>query len=123
MNKFIAIGRITNNIELKTTTSGKYVTNFGLAINRNFKNADGERESDFLNCVAFNKLAETISKYLKKGDLIGIEGSIQTRKYTDKDGNNRYATEVKIDNIDFLQPKRQDTDKKVDVDPFGDLEF
>ena len=125
MNKVFLIGRTTKSIELKTTQTGKSVVSFSIAVNRPFKNANGEKECDFLNCVAFNKLAETISHYVNKGDLIAVEGSIQTRNYTDKDGNNRYSTDIKVDNVEFLQQKKQEfTEMPNNVtDPFGDLEF
>ena len=126
MNKVVLIGRNTKDIELKTTPTGTSVSSFSIAVNRPFKNANGEKESDFINCVAFSKLAETISKYVNKGDLIGVEGRIQTRNYTDKDGNNRYATEIMVENVEFLQQKKQETPTKQnekEVDPFGDLEF
>lgn len=126
MNKVIEIGRNTKDIELKTTPNGKSVVTFSIAVKRTFKNADGEYDSDFLTCVAFGNTAETLSKYVKKGDLIGIEGRLQTRNYTDKEGNNRYATEIVVDYIEFLQPKKQETqtDEFTEVtDPFGDLPF
>ena len=129
MNKVILIGRTTKSIELKTTPQGTSIVNFVIAVNRPFKNANGEKESDFLNCVAFSKLAETLSHYVNKGDLIGIEGRIQTRNYTDKDGNNRYSTEIVVENVEFLQQKKQEqkasTFEKYEetVDPFDDLPF
>ena len=124
MNNVILIGRTTKSIELKKTTSGTSTVSFSIAVNRPFKNDNGEYESDFINCIVFGKLAETISTYVSKGDLIGVEGALRTRNYTDKDGNNRYATEVRLDNVEFLQPKKQEEKKEVEeVDPFGDLPF
>ena len=84
MNKVIIIGRNTKDIELRQTTSGTSAIEFSIAVNRAFKNAKGESEVDFFNCVAFSKLAETISRYVKKGDQVGIEGRLQTRSYTNK---------------------------------------
>lgn len=126
MNKALLIGRNTKDIELKTTTSGKSVVTFNIAVNRPYKNDSGERDCDFLNCIAFSKLAETISKYVKKGDLIGVEGRIQTRSYTDKGGNNRYSTEIMVENIEFLQSKKEKPQEEVkmeELDPFADLPF
>lgn len=126
MNKALLIGRNTKDIELKATTSGKSVVTFNIAVNRPYKNDSGERDCDFLNCIAFSKLAETISKYVKKGDLIGVEGRIQTRSYTDKGGNNRYSTEIMVENIEFLQSKKEKPQEEVkmeELDPFADLPF
>lgn len=118
MNKVILIGRTTQDIELKRMTNGDEVTTFNIAVNRSFKNANGEYDTDFFPCVAFKKLAETISRYVKKGDLVGIEGRLQARSYTDKDNIKRYVTEVIVDNIDFLQPKPK-AEPKPKTDPFG----
>ena len=123
MNKVIEIGRTTKDIEQKTTNSGKSVASFTIAVNRNFKNSNGEYESDFFNCVAYSTLAETLSRYVKKGDLVGVEGRLQTRNYTDKDGKKHYATEIIVENVEFLSPKKQETAPKKDLDPFGDLEL
>lgn len=126
MNKFITIGRTTADVELKTTQSKTYVANFSIAVKRNFKNGNGEYESDFFNCVAFGKIAEKINKYVRKGDLVGIEGRLQVRKYTDKNGNNRSATDVIVENIEFLQPRykkeEQATEEAVATDPFADVD-
>lgn len=126
MNKFIAIGRTTNDVELKTTQSKTYVVNFSIAVKRPFKKDNGEHESDFFDCVAFGKVAEKISKYVRKGDLVGIEGRLQVRKYTDKNGNHRTATDVLIENVEFLQPRyKKEEEAKEEVtketDPFADV--
>ena len=125
MNKVIMIGRTTANVELKTTTSGTSVVEFSVAVNRAFKNANGERECDFFNCVAFSKLAETISKYVKKGDQIGIEGRLQTRNYTNREGKKVYVTEIIVENIEFLQAKKQEEQQPVfaETDPFKNAQF
>ena len=98
---------------------------FSVAVNRTFKNANGERESDFFNCIAFSKLAETISKYVKKGDQVGVEGRLQTRNYTNKEGKKIYVTEIIVENVEFLQTKKQDVQntnapKFEELDPFSD---
>lgn len=103
INITILVGRLTKNIELRYTSNEKAVGNFTLAINRRFKNQNGEYETDFIDCVVFGKQAETMAQYTKKGDLIGVEGSIQKRTYEDKEGNKRYATEIMVEKITFLQ--------------------
>ena len=104
MNKTILIGRVTKNIELRNS-NGTSIASFTLAVNRNFKNSQGEYESDFINCVAFNQRADTLARYVLKGDRLGVEGRIQTRTYKDKDDKNVYVTEVIVENLEFLQPK------------------
>lgn len=108
INKFIGNGRVTKDIELKQTSNGKSAVNFTLAITRNFKNANGEYEADFIQCTAFRGTAELLSKYVKKGDAIGIEGSVRTWNYKDKDDKTVYVTEVQVENIDFLQQKKKE---------------
>lgn len=108
MNKVIIIGRNTRDIELKQTLSGSSAIEFSIAVKRAFKNANGEVESDFFNCISYGKLAETISRYVKKGDQIGIEGRLQTRNYTNREGNKVYVTEIIVENCEFLQSKKQE---------------
>ena len=106
-NLVVLTGRLTSDPELKTTPSGVSVTSFSIAVNRNYK-AGEEQETDFINIVAWRQKAEFISKYFKKGSMIGIEGSIQTRKYQDSNGNNRTAFEVVVNNAQFVESKRND---------------
>ena len=113
MNKVILIGRVTKDIELKTTTSGKSVATFTLAVNRDYKNADGNYDADFINCVAYEQRAETISKYVRKGDKFGVIGKINTRTYDRQDGSKAYITEVIVESFEFLESKK---DKSVDVE-------
>lgn len=108
MNKTINIGRITADPVLRHTPTGVPVLNFTLAVNRKYKNADGNFETDFINFVAFYKAAELISDYVKKGDLLGIIGAIQTRNYEGQDGKKVYVTEVVVDEVHFLQQKRNE---------------
>ena len=103
-NLVVLTGRLTADPELKTTQSGLSVTSFSIAVDRRFRSGE-ERQTDFINIVAWRQQAEFVAKYFKKGNLIGIQGSIQTRKYTDKNGNNRTAFEV-ADNIQFVESKR-----------------
>ena len=127
MNKVILIGRNTKDIELRQLTSGASAIEFSIAVNRSFKNTNGENETDFFNCVAFSKLAETISRYVKKGDQIAIEGRLQTRNYTNREGKKVYVTEIIVENCEFLQGKKQEEPKQThfeEIDPFNtDLPF
>lgn len=106
-NKVILGGRLTADPELKQTTSGIPVCTFSVAVNRAYqsKTADGQRETDFINCVAWRQRAEHISRFFRKGSSICIVGQLQTRKYTDKDGNNRTATDVMVDDTYFVDSK------------------
>ena len=104
-NLVVLTGRLTADPELKTTQSGLSVTSFSIAVDRRFRSGE-ERQTDFINIVALRQHAEFVAKYFKNGNLIGIQGSIQTRKYTDKNGNNRTAFEVVADNIQFVESKR-----------------
>lgn len=122
MNKVILIGNNTKDIELRQTTSGTSVAEFSIAVKRTFK-TNGEYESDFFNCIAYNKLAETISKYVKKGDRIGVEGRLQTRNYTNREGKKVYVTEIVVENVEFLQTKKQGEPKFVELNPDDDIPF
>ena len=105
MNKVILIGRLTRDPEMRTTTSGVSSTTFTLAVNRNFTNQNGEREADFIDCVAWRRQAENIAKYCTKGTQVAVDGRIQTRSYDAPDGTKRYVTEVIADNVTFLGAK------------------
>ena len=104
-NLVVLTGRLTADPELKTTANGISVTTFSIAVDRRYRSGE-ERQTDFINIVAWRQSAEFITKYFKKGNLIGIEGSIQTRRYTDKSGNNRTAFEVVASNAQFVESKR-----------------
>lgn len=106
MNKVILIGRLTRDPELRYTGSNTPVATFSLAVNRSFTNQNGEREADFINCVVWRKLAETVKNYLSQGSQVAVEGRIQTRSYDDQNGQRRYVTEVVVENIDFVGTKR-----------------
>jgi single-strand DNA-binding protein len=105
INSVAISGRITKDLDLRKTQSGVSVLSFTLAVNKKFKQAD-QPDADFINCVAFNKTADFMSKYLGKGSLIGVEGRIQTRNYEDKSGNRVYVTEVIAESVSFLESKR-----------------
>lgn len=102
MNHVVLIGRLVADPETRYTQSGIAVCSFRLAVDRKFKNQAGEREADFINCVAWRRAAEIIGQYMAKGRRIGIEGALQSRNYQDKDGNNRTAYEVVVNEFEFL---------------------
>ena len=108
MNNAILVGNLTKDPELTTTQSGINVTRFTVACQRKYANENGERDCDFINCVAWRASAEFIHKYFKKGNKIGIVGTIQTRSYDAEDGTKRYVTEVVVEESEFVQSKRDD---------------
>ncbi|MDA8220877.1 MAG: single-stranded DNA-binding protein [Desulfitobacterium hafniense] len=105
MNKVILIGNLTRDCELRYSQSGVGIANFTLAVSRRFKNAQGERETDFINVKCFKQLAELCANALAKGNKAAVTGSIQISSYTDKDGNKKYSTDVIADEVEFLSPK------------------
>ena len=105
MNKAFLIGRLTRDPELRYSSSNAAIVNFSIAIDRQYTNNQGQRETDFINIVAFQKQAENIKKYLTKGSLVAVDGRIQTRNYEDKDGKRVYVTEVVADRVQFLNSK------------------
>lgn len=107
LNKVILGGRIATDPELKQTPSGVSVISFSLAVNRSYSSKDGERQADFISIVAWRQTAEFISRFFRKGSSICIVGSIQTRSWTDQNGNKRYATEVVADEANFVDSKSE----------------
>ncbi len=105
MNRVELTGRLTREPELKTTGNGVSVCSFTLAVNRKYKNPDGNYDADFINCVAWRQSAEFICKYCDKGSMIGVAGSIQTRNY-EKDGQRVYITEVSVDEVEPLSTSK-----------------
>lgn len=105
MNKIVLIGRITKDLDLRKTTNGTSVLKFTLAVNRRFNN--DTQEADFISCIAWEKRAEVMYQYLKKGSRIGIVGRLQTGSYEGQDGRRVYTTDVVVDEIDFLEQKQQ----------------
>lgn len=105
MNKVELIGRLTKDAELKTTSSGINYCNFIIAVDRKFKDANGNRQADFIACVAWRTTADFISKYFKKGNRIAVVGSIQTRTYEDQNGQKKLVTEVIVDEAEFVESK------------------
>lgn len=104
MNKVCLNGRICNDLELRKSGENTYLR-FNVAVNRKVVKEDGARDADFISCVAWNKTAEIITQYLKKGSLIGIEGRIQTGSYDREDGTKAYTTDVIVESFDFLEKK------------------
>lgn len=133
MNKVCLIGRLTASPELRYNKNNIAYTRLTLAVNRNFTNENGEREADFISCVAWEKSAELICNYFNKGSQIGIEGRIQTGSYKTEDGSKRYTTDVIISNITFLDKKQterpepeytrysEDESLNDESDPFADF--
>lgn len=105
LNRVVLIGRLTKDPELRYTPNGVAVTTFTLAVDRNYKNAQGEKETDFIPCVVFRQLAELCANYLAKGKLAAVDGRIQVRTYDAQDGQKRWVTEVLGENVRFLSPK------------------
>ncbi|HCR43707.1 MAG TPA: single-stranded DNA-binding protein [Ruminococcaceae bacterium] len=106
LNVVALMGRFVADPELKQTSSGISVTNFRIAVDRSYVKAGSERQTDFIDVVAWRNTAEFVCKYFRKGQLVALQGSLQTRSYTDKDGNKRKAVEVIADNVHFAEPKR-----------------
>ena len=107
INNVVLTGRITRNLELKQTNNNNLSLNITLAVDRNFKDQNGEKQTDFISCKAFGKRAETIAQYCQKGDLIGITGSIQTGSYQKQDGTKVYTTDVMVDGLSFFPRSQQ----------------
>ncbi len=108
MNKVILIGRLTADPELRYSSSNRAYTRFTLAVNRDYKKENGETEADFISIVAWEQLAETVHKFVKKGHRICVEGRIQTGSYDKDDGTKGYLTDVIMNHIDFLEKKSTD---------------
>ena len=103
LNRVVLVGRLTRDPELRYTPSGVAVANFNIAVNRPFSNQQGEREADFINAVAWRSVAENLANYQRKGNLIGIDGRIQTRSYEGQDGKRVYITEIVAESVQFLE--------------------
>ena len=106
LNKIFIMGRLTRDPELRRTQNGTAVTSFTLAVDRDFKNADGTKDTDFIDVVAWRNTAEFVSKYFAKGRMAVVEGRLQLRDWTDKDGNKRRAAEIVADSVYFGDSKR-----------------
>ena len=108
LNKIIIMGRLTRDPELRRTGSGTAVTSFSLAVDRDFKSQSGEKETDFIDVVAWRSTAEFVSKYFTKGSMAAVSGRLQIRDWTDREGGKRRSAEVVADNVYFGESKRRD---------------
>ncbi|HFL1025781.1 TPA: single-stranded DNA-binding protein [Listeria monocytogenes] len=106
MNRVVLVGRLTKDPDLRYTPAGAAVATFTLAVNRPFKNAQGEQEADFINCVVWRKPAENVANFLKKGSMAGVDGRVQTRNYEGNDGKRVYVTEIVAESVQFLESKQ-----------------
>ncbi|EAG7299106.1 single-stranded DNA-binding protein [Listeria monocytogenes] len=109
MNRVVLVGRLTKDPDLRYTPAGAAVATFTLAVNRPFKNGQGEQEADFINCVVWRKPAENVANFLKKGSMAGVDGRVQTRNYEDKDGKRVFVTEVVAESVQFLESKNNNS--------------
>lgn len=108
LNRVVLVGRLTRDPELRYTPNGVAVANFSIAVNRPFTDANGERQADFINCVVWRRAAENLANYMKKGNLIGLDGRIQTRTYEGQDGRTVFVTEAVADSVQFLESKKNE---------------
>ena len=109
MNKVELVGRLTKEPEIKLTSNQTQFCNFTIAVDRRFKDANGQRQADFINCVAWKNTAVFIQKYFHKGNKIGVVGSIQTRSFDDQTGQKRFVTEVIADEVEFVESQASST--------------
>ena len=129
LNHITIMGRLTKDVELRRTDSGVAVASFTVAVDRDFKSNNGEKETDFINCVAWKGTGEFVSKYFSKGKMAVVDGRLQMRNWTDKDGNKRTSAEVVANNVYFGDSKKEDsgnfesTSDIPTVDIFDDDEF
>ena len=119
MIKILFIGRLTRDVDMKTTPNGVQVASFTVAVDRKQKNKDGEKVSEFYNCVAWRQLAEVCSKFLSKGKKVYIEGEPQPRLYTAKDGSTKMSLDVQVESVEFLSPKSESSEEQPNTDANG----
>lgn len=125
LNNVVIMGRLTRDPELRRTQSGTAVTSFTMAVDRDFKSQSGEKETDFIDVVAWRNTGEFAAKYLAKGRMAAVEGRIQARDWQDKDGNRRKSVEVVADNVYFAESKRDSKPQEsrtVDDQEFDEIE-
>ena len=122
MNKWQGIGNLTKDVELTTTPNGVSVAKFTIAVQRRYSNADGQREADFINCIAWRNTAENLAKYCHKGDKVAVVGTLQTRNFEAQDGTKRYLTEIVADEVEFISTKKdgEKPEKRPDLTPIDD---
>ena len=114
MNKVILTGRLTRDPESRMTQNSMEIARFSLACQSDFVGQDGQRQTEFINCVAFNRLAGTINRYCKKGSLIAVQGRIRNSSYDAQDGSKRYTTDIVVDQMEFLGAKSGSTENVID---------
>jgi single-strand DNA-binding protein len=114
INRTVLVGRLTKDPELRYTSSNIAFARFTLAVNRTFAGPTGEREADFIQCIAWRKQAENLARFVRKGSLIGVEGRIQTGSYDDNNGVRKYTTDIVCDSVQFLEPKGQENNTAQD---------
>lgn len=124
LNRIIIMGRMTKDPELRRTNGGTAVASFTLAVDRDMKNQDGSRSTDFIDCVAWKGAAEFVSKYFGKGRMAVVDGRLQMRDWTDRDGNKRRTAEVVVSSIYFGDSKKESSEQDFrEIDDGGDLPF
>ena len=116
INRIVLVGRLTKDPELRQATSGRAITSFTLAVDGRGKKADGTKDTSFIPCVAFGQTAENMSKFTRKGSLVGVDGTLNQRKYQKQDGTNASVLEVLCDSVRFLESKG----KNDEVPPYDD---
>ena len=123
MNKIILIGRLSRDVEVRYTTSNRACASFNIAVNRTYTNQEGQREADFINIVAWDKLGENVSKYTHKGSLVAVEGRLQVRSYENQEGRRIYVTEVVASTVQFLESKEKNEQNtnNAENDPFEEM--
>ena len=120
LNQTVLVGRLVSNPEVKETENGKKVSHITLAVPRSFKNADGEYETDFVDCTLWDGVATNTAEYCHKGDMVGIKGRLETSSY-EKDGEKKYKTSVVAEKLTFLSSKSQEINDEIDEDKEVDM--
>lgn len=114
INNVVLVGRLTKDADLRYTSNGTAVASFTLAVNKAYKKENEEQKADFINCVIWRKIAESLANYTRKGSLIGVEGRIQTRSYDNQQGQKVFVTEVNVETVTFLESKKTGTQSNSD---------
>lgn len=122
MNNFFGVGRLVADPEVKESENGKKYSNFTIAVQRSYKNADGVYETDFLDVVSFGPMAETTCEYCQKGDMVGVKGRVETSSYENEDGEKRKSTQIIADRITFLSSsKNKETESEIESEDDLDM--
>lgn len=123
MNQVLLTGRITKDPELRYTQSGVASCNFTIAVDRQFRDANGNKQSDFINCVAWRQQADFMSKYVKKGNMLAVVGTLQVRTYQDQSNQTRYVTEVVLTSVENMQPKAQEQPQQPNYQGYNNPQY